>query len=122
MILVDTSVWIDHLRRTNEHLIQVLGDNRVLMHPFVEGELACGNLRNRKEILELLNHLPRSIVASEQEVLFFIDRYELMGKGIGYIDAHLLASTSLENSARLWTREKRLLGIARDLGLKHEHD
>jgi len=106
MILVDTSVWIDHLRKGDEHLIRALGANQVLMHPFIEGELACGNLRNR----------------SEEEVLFIIERHGLMGQGIGYIDAHLLAATSLEDSARLWTRDKRLLGIAQDLGLKHEHD
>ena len=93
-----------------------------LMHPFIEGELACGNLRNRGEILALLSDLPRAIIASEEEVLFFIERHGLMGQGIGYIDAHLLAATSLEDSARLWTRDKRLLGIAQDLGLKHEHD
>jgi len=122
MILVDTSVWIDHLRKGDEHLIRALGANQVLMHPFIEGELACGNLRNRGEILALLSDLPRAIIASEEEVLFFIERHGLMGRGIGYIDAHLLAATSLEDSARLWTRDKRLLGIAQDLGLKHEHD
>jgi len=122
MILVDTSVWIDHLRKGDEHLIRALGANQVLMHPFIEGELACGNLRNRGEILALLSDLPRAIIASEEEVLFFIERHGLMGQGIGYIDAHLLAATSLEDSARLWTRDKRLLGIAQDLGLKHEHD
>jgi predicted nucleic acid-binding protein len=122
MILVDTSVWIDHLRKGDERLIRALGANQVLMHPFIEGELACGNLRNRGEILALLSDLPRAIIASEEEVLFFIERHGLMGQGIGYIDAHLLAATSLEDSARLWTRDKRLLGIAQDLGLKHEHD
>ena len=122
MILVDTSVWIDHLRKGDAHLIRALGANQVMMHPFIEGELACGNLRNRGEILALLSDLPRAIIASEEEVLFFIERHGLMGRGIGYIDAHLLAATSLEDSARLWTRDKRLLGIAQDLGLKHEHD
>ncbi len=89
MILVDTSVWIDHLRKGDAELTNHLNSDQVLMHPFVLGELACGNLHNRQEILTLLKNLLRSTVASNDEVLFFIQNHTLMGRGIGYIDAHL---------------------------------
>jgi predicted nucleic acid-binding protein len=112
MILVDTSVWIDHLRKGDEVLTELLIANRVLMHPFVLGELACGNLHNRKAIISLLMRLPQCIIADDDEVLFFIEQHQLMGLGIGYIDAHLLAATSLSESARLWTRDKRLASAA----------
>lgn len=120
MILVDTSVWVDHLRAGDEGLIALLGENRVVTHPFVIGELACGNLRNRPEVMRLLQDLPRTPVAGDDEVLFFIERHELMGRGIGYIDAHLLAATTLADPARLWTRDKRLAKVASDLKLSHE--
>jgi hypothetical protein len=83
MILVDTSVWVDHLRTGDEDLAALLIQSRVLMHPFVLGELACGNLRNRSEVLALLRGLPRATVATDDEVLFFIERHALMGRGIG---------------------------------------
>jgi len=108
MILVDTSVWIDHLRTGDPTLTELLNASRVLMHPFVLGELACGNLRNRNEVLGLLRDLPRMTVATDDEVRFLIERQGLMGRGIGYVDAHLLAAVALANSARLWTRDKRL--------------
>jgi predicted nucleic acid-binding protein len=117
MILVDTSVWIDHLRAGDEGLAVRLIEARVLMHPFVLGELACGNLRNRDEVLSLLKDLPAATLAGDEEVLFFIERHALMGHGIGYIDAHLLASVSLDSPARLWTRDKRLRLLAEALGL-----
>jgi predicted nucleic acid-binding protein len=115
MILVDTSVWIEHLRRGLPGLIAALEQDDVLAHPFVVGELACGNLGNRDELLRLLGDLPRAPVAMEPEVLAFIERRSLMGRGIGYIDAHLLASVTLEGTARLWTRDKRLAAVAVDL-------
>ena len=117
MILVDTSVWIDHLRKGDKELVRLLLDTQVLIHPFVVGELACGNLENREEILGLLSDLPAVDVASHTEILYFIDQRQLMGRGIGYVDAHLLASISLTPSARLWTRDKRLAQVAADLNL-----
>jgi predicted nucleic acid-binding protein len=117
MILVDTSVWIDHLRKGNDRLISLLSNAAVLIHPFVIGELACGNLHNRNRILNLLGDLPASKVADEKEVLFFIESNDLMGRGIGYIDAHLLASVSLSGSSRLWTVDRKLNDVAAHLGL-----
>lgn len=119
MILVDTSVWIDHLRRGNSELSRLLEATQVMAHPFVVGEMACGNLVNRVEVLQLLGDLPAATVASDSEVLFFIDRHRLMGRGIGYIDAHLLAAVSLTAHARLWTRDRRLAAVAGELGLAY---
>ena len=120
MILVDTSVWIDHLRSGDEDLVGLLNSTQVLSHPFVVGELACGNLRNRVEVLTLLRELPQVTVATDAEVLYFIEQHELTGRGIGYIDAHLLAAVSLAAPARFWTRDKRLAAVAADLGLAYE--
>ncbi len=117
MILVDSSIWIDHLRAGEPALAELLHAGRVLAHPFVVGELACGNLKNRKEVLSLLQDLPAAPVATDEEVLFFIERRGLMGKGIGYVDAHLLAAISVTGSGRLWTRDKRLGGVAGSIGL-----
>ena len=90
------------------------------MHPFVLGELACGNLRNRSEVLALLKNLPQATLANDDEVLFFIERDALMGHGIGYVDAHLLAAVTLGNVAKIWTRDKRLRTVADALALAHE--
>ena len=117
MILVDTSVWVDHLRSGDETLASLLESSRVLMHPFILGELACGNLRRRNQVLTLLGHLPRITVASNEEALLFIERHRLMGKGIGFVDVHLLAAVALECGARLWTRDRRLHAQARRLRL-----
>ena len=119
MNLVDTSVWVDHLRRGDRSLTELLTASSVLMHPFVIGELACGNLRKRDQILALLQDLPRAAVATDDEVLFFIGRHTLMGRGLGYVDVHLLASVALHGTARLWTRDKRLRVVADSLGLGH---
>lgn len=119
MILVDTSVWVDHLRRGDSHLASLLEASRACIHPFVIGELACGNLKSRKIVLELLQALPVIQSATEDEVLFFIERHDLMGRGIGYIDAHLLAATALQKASLLWTRDKRLADIAHRLGLAY---
>jgi hypothetical protein len=116
MILVDTSVWISHFREGNPTLESLLNDGDVICHPFIVGELACGNLKNRAEILSLLQSLPMSIQAEHDEVMRFIEDYQLMGKGLGYIDIHLLASTSL-TGALLWTMDKRLNSISQKLGL-----
>ena len=117
MILVDTSVWIDHLRKSDTALAAVLRDGRVLTHPFVIGELACGTLKNRKELLSLLQDLPSAPVATDAEARGFIARHGLMGRGIGYLDVHLLAATALAGCARLWTRDKRLAAVAGELKL-----
>ena len=120
MILVDTSIWVDHLRAGDKALASLLGSARAWVHPFVVGELACGNLRRRAEVLRLLQDLPRAPVARDAEVLFFIEQHRLMGRGIGYVDAHLLAAVALAEPARLWTRDRRLAGVARDLKLVYE--
>lgn len=115
MILVDTSVWIDHLRVRDDALATMLEGAQVWAHPFVIGELACGNLHNRSEVLALLEYLPQLAVATDPEVLFYIQQHQLMGRGIGYLDAHLLASVALSSPARLWTRDKRLAAVATEL-------
>lgn len=115
MILVDTSVWIDHLRSGSEELGQLLGRQSVLMHPFVRGEIACGKLLNRAEVLGYLQRLPHAVVAEDGEVIDFIERRALAGRGIGYVDAHLLASCLLTDRATLWTRDMRLAAIAAEL-------
>lgn len=119
MILLDTSVWIDHLRRGDAQVVSILQSGLALAHPFVVGELACGQLKSRAEILGLLAALPQAKVAQEPEVMLFIERHGLMGRGIGYIDAHLLTATALTEGARLWTRDKRLDSLARELELAY---
>ena len=116
MILVDNSVWVEHLRRGLPRLAMLLQEGKVLIHPWVIGELACGNLRNRGDVLELLQGLPAAVVASDSEVLLLIEREQLMGRGIGYVDAHLLASAKLSHS-QLWTQDKRLAALALERGL-----
>lgn len=117
MILVDTSVWIDHLRQGDSALVKVLEAGEVLVHPFVVGELACGNLVNRGEVLRLLQALPEAQVAGHTEILGFIEYRRLMGRGIGYVDVHLLASVALTSATELWTRDRRLATVAADLNL-----
>jgi predicted nucleic acid-binding protein len=118
VILVDTSIWIDHLRQTDPHLAEALHATQVLIHPFIVGELACGNLGKRAEILRLLRSLPRAPTATDDEVLAFIEERKLMGAGIGYLDAHLLASTMLARTT-LWTRDRRLQLVAARLALAY---
>ena len=120
MILVDTSVWIDHLKTGDDNLARLLEAGRVLMHPFVLGELALGSLRNRQAILELLGQLPRAEMATDQEVLSLIEAETLHGTGIGLIDAHLLASAKLTAGSSLWTRDKRLERLAARLRVSTE--
>jgi predicted nucleic acid-binding protein len=117
MILVDSSIWIDHLRVGEPALADLLNAGRVMTHPFVVGELACGNLKRRNEVLSLLQDLPAAPAATDEEVLFFIEKRGLMGKGIGYIDAHLLAAISMTGTGRLWTKDKRLVAVAGAIGL-----
>jgi predicted nucleic acid-binding protein len=117
LILVDTSVWVDHLRKGVPELATLLERGEVLVHPYVIGELACGNLKNRGELLDLLTSLPSAVVAEDPETLLFIEHRKLMGKGIGYVGAHLLASVTLTTDAQLWTRDKRLAEVAAHLRL-----
>ncbi len=117
MILVDTSVWIDHLRTGQPLLTQALQRNEVTIHPFIIGELACGNLKDRNTVLGLLAGLPCIQTLEEHEILFFIEQRKLMGRGIGYIDVHLLAATAIAASTVLWTRDIRLHSAAKELGL-----
>jgi predicted nucleic acid-binding protein len=117
MILVDTSVWVDHLRANEPLLASLLTQNRVLGHPFVRGELALGNLRQRETILSALDNLPQAQLVFNDEVNYFIEKNALFGLGIGLVDAHLLASTQLLGNTRLWTRDKRLQMAAVRLNL-----
>ena len=119
MILVDTSVWVDHLRRGDPGLVDLLERSAVVMHPFVVGEIACGSLRDRSSLLELLLDLPAAVVATDAEAMLFIERHALHGKGIGYVDVHLLASAALTGGARLWTRDQKLRQAAAALGCMH---
>ncbi|MDD5057519.1 MAG: type II toxin-antitoxin system VapC family toxin [Sideroxydans sp.] len=117
MILVDTSVWIDHLRHGDVELTNLLNAGQVLTHRFVIGELALGNLQNRNTVLSAMQNLPQVTAASDEEVRHFIEKQELFGRGIGYVDAHLLAAVRLTPGALLWTRDKRLLAESIRLGL-----
>jgi len=120
MILVDTSVWIDHLRNAEPALVRLLEGGRVLAHPFVTGELALGSLRQRDVILGALQDLPQAVAARDDEVLRFIDQNALFGLGIGYVDVHLLAAVRLTPGVSLWTRDKRLRAVAERLRLSAE--
>ena len=107
MVLVDTSVWVAHLRKGDIRLKSLLNDGLAVCHPFIVGELACGNLKNMAEVLSLLQTLPSAVRAEHEDVLSFIEKYHLMGKGLGYVDMHLLASAFLSNIP-LWTLNKKL--------------
>jgi len=115
--LVDTSVWVDHLRRADEVLIELLNRRQVVVHPFVIGELAVGNLRSREAVLTELQRLGRVVIADDNEVLRLVEHERLFNCGLGYIDVHLLASTRLTPETFLWTRDKGLLAAAERLGL-----
>lgn len=117
MILVDSSVWIDHFREHDEVLSDLLERERVLAHPFVIGELALGSLHRREAVLTRLRELPQALVATDAEVSQFIERERLFGLGIGYTGAHLLATVRLTHGTALWTRDKRLAAAARRLDL-----
>ena len=116
MLLADTSVWIDHLRTGNQRLTDALNEGSVLCHPFIIGELACGNLKNRTRILGLLESLPSVKVAENDEVLQFISKHKLQGQGIGWVDSHLLASTFL-TKCKVWTLDRSLLKVAKALNI-----
>lgn len=116
MVLVDTSVWVEHLRRGNGGLASLLTESRVLAHPFVVGELACGNLGNRAVILSNLDALPSVVPASREEVMRLVEGRTLWGRGLGWVDMHLLASALLSNCG-FWTLDRRLAQAAREVGL-----
>jgi len=118
MVIVDTSVWVAHLRDGNIGLETLLNEGHVAGHSFIIGELACGNLENRSEILSLLHALPMAIHAEHDEVMELIETHSLMGKGLGYIDMHLLASAFLTD-VPLWTLDRKLDGTASKLKIKY---
>jgi len=118
LVLVDSSVWIDHLRNGNETLERQLHALQVATHHFIVGELALGSLRARMTILEALGNLPQIVRARDEEVLRFVEDRKLYGTGIGYVDAHLLTSVALTPGTQLWTLDKRLRGVAGKLGLE----
>ncbi len=118
MILADTNVWIKHFRESDTELVAQLNIGFVACHPFIIGELACGNLGNRSEILMLLQALPSSCVVETTEILEFIENESLMGRGLGYIDIHLLASAIIGNVV-LWTFDRRLHDVATELGVSY---
>lgn len=118
MVLVDTSVWVRHLREGDSALEQLLNSGEVVCHPYIVGELACGNLKNRREVLSLLQLLPPATLAKHEEVLQFIEQNHLMGKGLGYIDVHLAASAVL-TGVPIWSYDKRLNEANEGLGIRY---
>ena len=113
---MDTSVWVDHLRKGNARLTALLDDGLVLVHPFVLGELALGRMKRRAEVLGLLDEMPRAEAANHEEALEFVDRHGLAGSGVGWVDVHLLVSAAL-TGASLWTLDRRLAAAAGRLAL-----
>lgn len=118
MVLVDTSVWINHLNAGNTKLKTLLLEIEVVCHPFIIGELACGNIKNRKEVFSLLETLPVRPVVTDNEFRHFLEHHKLMGKGIGFVDIHLLAAARLSR-VTLWTEDKNLMKVARQLNLSY---
>ena len=118
MILVDTSVWIDHFHHSDEDLKTLLLSNQVCIHPFIFGELSCGNLSNRKEVLSLLRTLKNIDLALDEEVYVLIEERKLFGKGLGFIDIHLLAAAMIFH-VPIWTRDKSLKRVAIELGISY---
>ncbi len=119
MVLVDTSVWVQHLRQGIAALESMLNEGQVICHPFIIGELACGNIKNRTEILGLLKLLPPAQEASHEEVMAFIENNRLAGRGMGYVDVHLCASARL-TGVPLWTFDSKLRAISKELRLGYE--
>ena len=120
MILADTSIWVDHFRSGNDRLRSLLDQFSIVLHPFIISELALGNFRNRDGVIGHLKNLPAAPRAGDEEVLYFIEQNRLMGRGISYVDAHLLASAALAEGVRIWTLDRRLADAARALGLSAE--
>ncbi|GLQ37974.1 ribonuclease [Rhizobium albus] len=122
MILVDSSIWIDHLHVRDERIASLAAAEMLLVHPFVIGEVLLGSLRERKTVVEYLTGLPEADLAETSEVFDFLERNRLFGRGIGFVDLHLLVSTRLTPMAKLWTRDKRLLAAAEELGISYRSD
>ena len=118
MVLVDTSVWVSHFRETHDGLVELLNNGEVVCHPFIIGELACGNLKNRTSIITLLEALPTALVIEHEELLSFIEARKVMGKGLGYVDVHLLAAALL-TGVPLWTLDKKLDKVAEGLQCRY---
>lgn len=118
MILVDTSVWVQHLRRGSRELEALLPKGEVICHPFIIGELACGSMKNRSEILGLLKSLPQGVLAENDEVLALVDQHRMYGRGLGWVDVHLIASALLSD-ALLWTLDRPLRQAADELGIRY---
>ena len=118
-MIVDTSIWVAHFKRSHPRLGELLDKTQVMCHDFIVGELACGNLNNRRRILNLLEVLPRAPLLSQKEVLHFVEQHSLMGTGVGFIDVHLLASARLSNIP-LWTLDKSLQRLATKLELSYQ--
>jgi predicted nucleic acid-binding protein len=121
MVLVDTSVWVRHLREGDSGLKQLLNNGQVMCHPYIVGELACGNMKNRREVLSLLQLLPLATLAKHEEILQFIELNRLMGKGLGYIDLHLSASAVLTR-VPVWSYDKKLNEPNEGLGIRYDPD
>ena len=117
MILADTSIWIDHLRGGDAVMTEQLERGSIAMHPVVLGEIALGSLKSRAELLQLLEAMPRTLVASDAEVMHMLDERALFERGLGWVDVHLLAATLLTPGLRLWTRDRRLHAVAEEIGL-----
>ena len=119
MILVDSSVWIDHFRRPSAELAALLASSVVMIHPFVVGELACGHLQKREAVFTALASLPSALVLPHHEVLAYVERHRLMSRGIGWVDMHLLASATVSGRVSLWSRDKRLMLAASERGVAY---
>jgi len=118
MILVDTSVWIEHIRAAHPHLREMLEQFRVVMHPLVMGEVACGTVASRRAVLAEMEGLPRAVVAGHEEAMHLLETRTLWGRGLGWVDLHLLAAAQL-SACRLWTLDRRLEDVARELGVEY---
>lgn len=119
MVIVDTSIWVDHLRKGSLHLEKLLLEAQVACHPFIMGELACGNIKNRNEFLSLIQTLPMAPTINLDEFLYFTEQNKLMGKGIGFVDIHLLASARL-SEIPLWTSDKKLKSVSMELNIAYK--
>lgn len=119
MVIVDTSVWVNYLRKGDSQLEKLLNKGQVMCHRFIIGEITCGNINNRNEILRLLQLLPSAVQARHEEVMEFIETSKLMGRGLGYIDVHLAASARLTGVA-IWTADKKFSEINKELGISFE--
>jgi len=120
VILVDSSVWIDHFNKSDSHLIEILDQSEVSVHPMVIGELALGSIRDRGTVLDLLDDLPLAENASHPEVMALIETRQLYGRGLSFVDAQLLASAAISPETSLWTRDKRLRSAALEMGTAHQ--